>query len=39
MHLRSVHLNPGELDEEFYRNGSKAELLIRIRVYAGPALL
>ena len=39
MPLKSVCLNPGEFDEEFYSNGSKAEMLIRIRVYEGPALL
>ena len=29
----------GELGEEFYRNGSRAELLIKIRVCARPAFL
>jgi hypothetical protein len=42
----TVDLYPQKLDptlggfgEEFYRNGSRAELLIRIRVCAAPALL
>ena len=35
----SLHFNPGLFAEEFYSNGSKAGLWIRIRVCARPALL
>ena len=36
---KTVCPNPGGFGEEFYSNGSRAELLTRIRVCAGPALL
>ena len=36
---KTVGPNPGGFSEEFYNNGSRPGLLIRIRVYAGPALL
>ena len=39
MPLKSVCPNLGGFGEEFYSNGSRAELLIRVRVCAGPALL
>ena len=38
MPLRTVCPNPRGFGEEFYRNGSRVELLIRIRVCAGPVL-
>ena len=37
--LKTVCPNLGGFGEEFYSNGSRAGLLIRIRVCAGPALL
>ena len=37
--LKTVCSNPGGFGEEFYSNGSRVGLLIRIRVCAGPALL
>ena len=39
MPLKTVCPNPGRFGEGFYSNGSRAGLLIRIRVCAGPALL
>ena len=39
MPSKTVFHNVGGFCEEFYSNGLRAELLIRIRVYAGPALL
>ena len=36
---KTVCPNPGGFDEEFYNNGSRAGLLISIRVCEGPALL
>ena len=37
MPLKTVCPNPGGFGEEFYSNGSRVGLLIRIRVCAGPA--
>ena len=37
--LKTVCLNPEGFHEEFYSNGSRAGLLIRIRVCAGAAFL
>ena len=37
--LSTVCLNLGGSGEEFYSNSSRNELLIRVRVCAGPALL
>ena len=37
--LKTVCPNPEGFGEEVYSNGSRAELLIRIRVCAGPPLL
>ena len=37
--LKTVCPNPGGFGEEFYSKGSRAGLLIRIRVCARPALL
>ena len=39
MPLKTVCPSPGGFGEEFCSNGSRAGLLIRIRVCAGPALL
>ena len=39
MPLKTVCPNLGGFGQEFYSNGSRAELLIRVRVCAGPALL
>ena len=39
MPLKIACPNPGGFGENFYSNGSRAGLLIRIRVCAGPALL
>ena len=39
MPLKTVCPNPGGFGVEFYRSSSRVELLIRIRVCAGPAVL
>ena len=36
---KTVRSHPGGFSEEFYSNGSREGLLIRVRVCAGPTLL